>query len=113
MLEALIEEPTKEVAIADIEKLLKKFKSLEQEIAHLKRINEQDKKEAKERFKKLKTISITGIEAAKLILNVITTTNTQHWQKKENIRNAIGVLETLQARITKADPTPLPFDDDF
>lgn len=44
---------------------------------------------------------------------MITNSDTAHWQKKENIRNAIGVLQTLQARIAKADPSPLPFDDDF
>ncbi|WP_055075285.1 hypothetical protein [Pseudanabaena sp. 'Roaring Creek'] len=106
-------EETKELAIADIAKFANLHKDLECEISRLMRINEQDKKEHEERFTKLKTIAIQGIEASKLILTVITKSETAHWQKKENIRNAIGVLEILQTRIAKADPIPLPFDDDF
>jgi hypothetical protein len=65
------------------------------------------------RFARLQKIAITGLEAVALILTAICEADTSHWQKKENLRNAIGVLATLQKRIAKADPSPLPFDDDF
>jgi hypothetical protein len=86
---------------------------LQEQVKGLTKLNEVDRTELINRFVKLQAIAITGIEAAALIINAICEANTSHWQKKENLRNALGVLAILQKRIAKADPTPLPFDDDF
>ncbi|MBD2150043.1 hypothetical protein H6F44_07890 [Pseudanabaena sp. FACHB-1277] len=82
-------------------------------IKNLEGIINSNEAEQKSRFEKLQTIAINGIEAASLILTVITQADTAHWQKKENLRNAIAVLQSVQKRIAKADPFPCPFDDDF
>ena len=92
------------------EKVIDKLQS---QVKGLTKLNETDRTELSNRFAKLQAIAITGIEAAALIINVICEANTSHRQKKENLRNALGVLAILQKRITKADPSPLPFDDDF
>ncbi len=61
-------------------------------------------------FKKLQVTAASGIEASNLILNQIVNSHTAHWQKKENIRLAIGVLSTLQSQIMKP---ACSYDDDF
>jgi hypothetical protein len=86
---------------------------LQDKIKNLEGIINSNEASQKSRFEKLQTIAINGIEAASLILTVITQADTAHWQKKENLRNAIAVLQSVQKRIAKADPFPCPFDDDF
>ena len=86
---------------------------LQDKIKNLEGIINSNEAEQKSRFEKLQTIAINGIEAASLILTVITQADTAHWQKKENLRNAIAVLQSVQKRIANADPFPCPFDDDF
>lgn len=86
---------------------------LQDKIKNLEGIINSNEAEQKSRFKKIQTIAINGMDAVILILTIIAQANTAHWQKKENLRNAIAVLQSVQKRIAKADPSPLPFDDDF
>lgn len=86
---------------------------LQDKIKNLEGIINRNEASQKSRFEKLQTIAINGMDAVILILTVITQANTAHWQKKENLRNAIAVLQSVQKRIAKADPFPCPFDDDF
>ena len=86
---------------------------LQDKIKNMEGIINSNEAEQKSRFEKLQTIAINGMDAVILILTVITQANTAHWQKKENLRNAIAVLQSVQKRIAKADPSPCPFDDDF
>jgi hypothetical protein len=48
----------------------------------------------------------TTLDSVKLILRAIVTGNSSHWQKKENLRLAIEILEAL-------DFTPCLYDSDY
>ena len=88
-------------------------KTLQAENQRLVRENEAITQAFEKRFDALKNHTHIGLEAAKQILTQIDKDQTAHWQKKENIRLTVGILNTLQSHVRSKLAFPCPLDDDF